>query len=184
VFLSYGLLGAGFFKILRTSATFPVVSLIIKWALFAVLVYIGALSVRDYVIIKQGEPAKIFLQLPKSIKNRIHGFIRTGVRTEALIGGTLIMGVLVALFELGCTGQIYFPTIAYMIRVKKEALGYGFLGIYNAGFILPLVIVFVLSYFGLGSERLTIVFRRHLAKVKLATAFLFLALAALTMLFS
>jgi cytochrome c biogenesis protein CcdA len=92
------------------------------------------------------------------------------------------MGVVVALFELGCTGQIYFPTLTYIIRIEKESRGYAYLALYNVGFIASLVAVFVLSYFGVRSQRLSAVFRRNMAGVKLATALLFFGLAALSVL--
>ena len=92
------------------------------------------------------------------------------------------MGFFVSVFELGCTGQVYFPTIAYMVQVKRQAVGYLLLGIYNLGFILPLIIVFVLTYKGVSSEKITGMFQRHMGKVKIGTAVLFLGLAVLTIL--
>ena len=52
-----------------------------------------------------------------------------------------------------------------------------FLLLYNLMFIVPLVVVFCLAYFGTTSLQLGLFLRRHTATVKLGTALLFAALA-------
>jgi len=49
--------------------------------------------------------------------------------------------------------------------------------LYNLMFILPLVVVFLLAYFGTTSQQLSLFVHRHMAAVKLATAGLFVLLA-------
>ena len=90
------------------------------------------------------------------------------------------MGFFVSVFELACTGQIYFPTIAYLVKSDGGARNYLFLVLYNVGFIVPLLAVFALTYTGVSSKRITVFFRRRMGVVKLATAMLFAGLAALT----
>lgn len=122
----------------------------------------------------------MILQLPLKMKQRIHKSIRTQTQSTALIGSSLLMGFFISVFELGCTGQIYFPTIAYLVQADKEIEGYIFLAIYNVGFILPLFLVFFLTYKGISSERIARIFQDNMGKVKLGTALLFLGLAMLT----
>ena len=50
--------------------------------------------------------------------------------------------------------------------------------LYNAFFILPLVAVFIAVFYGLTSEKLTAIFRRHVAATKFALAGLFTVLFA------
>jgi cytochrome c biogenesis protein CcdA len=88
----------------------------------------------------------------------------------------------VSVFELACTGQVYFPTIAYMVRMGSSSRGYLYLLLYNLGFILPLLAVFVLSYFGLSSKRLGTFMQKSMGGVKLGLAALFVALAVVTIL--
>lgn len=179
VFVSYLTIGIGLFTGLRKAYSFPVIAVVIQWVLVAVLFVFAGLSFYDYTLIKQGRHRDVKLQLPASFKKRIHSSIRTGSKSAALILSALVLGFSVSLFELACTGQIYFPTIAYMVQIRKSATSYLLLGIYNIGFIVPLIAVFALAYAGISSEKLTKVFREHVGKVKLATAVFFVILAGI-----
>ena len=50
--------------------------------------------------------------------------------------------------------------------------------LYNLLFILPLVVVFILAYYGTTSKDLTSFLQKHAAAVKIGMALLFFALAA------
>jgi len=180
VFGSYFAIGLGAFSALRAAQSFPVIALLLKWTLFAALVAFGALSIYDYTVIRRGDPTKILLQLPTALKQRIHASIRVGARSAAIVASAVVMGFLVSVFELACTGQVYFPTIAYLVRARAGATSYLYLLLYNLGFIAPLVGVFVLTCFGLTSRRLGELMRKSMGGVKLGLAALFIALAVLT----
>lgn len=82
-----------------------------------------------------------------------------------------------SLLELACTGQIYLPTIIFMTSVPElrgEAIAN--LVLYNVFFIVPLIVVFVMVYFGTTSQKLTAWFRRRAAAVKLGMASFFTVL--------
>jgi hypothetical protein len=66
-----------------------------------------------------------------------------------------------------------------MISRGSGSSAWGWLLVYNAAFILPLLTVFVISYKGISAARLARVFRERAAVVKLATAGLFLLMAVL-----
>jgi cytochrome b561 len=90
-----------------------------------------------------------------------------------------VTGFVVSLLELACTGQVYLPTIVYVMS-QPELAGQAFfyLLLYCLMFILPLVVVFVLAYFGTSSEQLGQFINRHTSTIKLITGLLFVALAA------
>ncbi len=179
VFVTYFLIGLGFLKVVRAAFSFPIISRIIRWILVAVLVTFAALSIYDFTIIRSGRPAKILLQLPSALKRRIHSSIRAHAKSAAIVASSLLLGFLVSVFELACTGQVYFPILVYFVRIKREASGFLYLFVYNLGFIIPLIVVFVLTYLGIGSDRITSFFQKSMSGVKLALAFLFLCLAAI-----
>ena len=179
VFLTYFLIGLGFFRIIRIADSFELVSRIIRWGLVAVLIVFAGLSFYDYSKIRAGRAKDIILQLPDGVKRRMHSSIRSYSKSAALAGSSVVMGVLISVFELGCTGQIYFPTITYIIQTDRAASGYLFLALYNLAFILPLAGVFVVVYFGITSKKITKKFQSNLGMIKLLTAFLFLCFAAL-----
>ena len=179
VFVTYYLIGLGFFRIIRIADSFSLVSRAIRWVLFGVLLLFSGLSIYDYVKIKRGRATEILLQLPDGVKRRMHSSIRSYSKSAALAGSSIVMGFLISVFELGCTGQIYFPTITYIIQTGSSAEGYGFLALYNLAFILPLAAVFVVVYFGTTSKKVTRLFQSNLAVIKLLTALLFIGFAVL-----
>lgn len=181
VFLTYLAIGLGFFAALRAAAVVPLVSRILRWLLVAVLVAFAGMSVYDYVLIRGGKPTKILLQLPSVLKRQIHASIRTQVRAAALVGGSLLLGFLVSVFEFACTGQVYLPTLAYLVRVRRQASAIGLLVLYNACFILPLLAVFAASWLGVSSGKITALFQKHMGAVKLGLAAVFLGLAVFTL---
>lgn len=116
------------------------------------------------------------LQLSGASKGRIHEVIRRTARNRNFVVLAFGVGALISFLELACTGQVYAPTILYMLKNgRAEAVGY--LALYNAAFVLPLVAVMTAAFFGMRSEQLIAFLRRHAAAVKFALAALFLALA-------
>jgi len=182
VFVTYFLIGLGFLSAVRYAQSFFLIATIIRWVLVAVLAAFAALSLYDFLRLRRGETSKVLLQLPTAMKRQIHASIRGRARSAALVGSALVLGFLVSVFELACTGQVYLPTIVYMVRAGRHLRGYGYLLLYNLGFIVPLLAVFALSFAGLSLKGLTAFFQKSMAGVKLALAGLFAALAVLTVL--
>ncbi|MFO8008021.1 MAG: hypothetical protein R6V05_09820 [Candidatus Brocadiia bacterium] len=148
---------------------------------FTTVLYVGTaalagvaavLSVWDGIKCMQGRAREMTLSLPEGLKSRIRLTISRRARLGLTVGATAVLGALVALFELPCTGQMYLPAIMYARRsLPQHSWGpVGWLLLYNGLFILPLVIVFVAVLFGLTSDGLTAWFRRNMAKVKFAMA--------------
>ena len=86
--------------------------------------------------------------------------------------------MVISLLELACTGQVYLPTIIFVSSIPElRVRAIGYLVLYNVLFILPLVVVFVLAYYGTTSKDLTRFLQRNAATVKLGMVILFAALA-------
>ena len=146
---------------------------------------LGLLSLHDFLRARRGRAAEAKLQLSERLKRRIHAVIRERVRGRFVAVPSFSAGFLVALLEFPCTGQVYFPIVLVLRRIaplRVQALLY--LLLYNLLFILPLLAVFGLAYWGLTSERLAAVLRRNLGWAKLLLAVVFLGLAALLLLFA
>ena len=79
------------------------------------------------------------------------------------------------------------PLVGFFGEQRLDAIGVpelrahavAYLVLYNLMFVVPLVIVFLLSYYGTTSDQLAQFFRSHAASVKLCTAVFFFALAGL-----
>jgi len=180
VFLAY--LGAGFglFAALRAAQAVALVATIVRWVLVVALAALAGLSVYDFTRIRAGKPSEMLLQLPNSLKLRIHESIRERRRASALAASSFVLGLLVSIFEFACTGQVYLPTLAYLARSQGRADAMLLLLLYNACFIAPLLAVFAASYLGVSSKRIATIFQRRMGSTKLLLAAVFLALAALT----
>ena len=186
VFVTYLLLGIGAFKTLQTLSAYAIVARIILYLTTALVFCLGVLSLYDLInYIKTKKTSGMTLQLPLPLKQRIHSIIRfaplttsrVNVGTGGLVVGALVIGFLVTLFEAVCTGQVYLPTIVFMLKdaqLKASALWY--LVLYNLMFIVPLAVVFILAYFGIGSQRLVEFSRRHLVLSKAFLSAFFIGL--------
>jgi cytochrome c biogenesis protein CcdA len=185
VFLAYLAVGLGLYRLL------DVVFEALPWvdtlrrvvygltALFCVV--LAVFSFRDYLKARQGGIAEMALSLPEFLRRRTRAAIRTGQRSRAFVMATFFTGILVSLLELACTGQIYLPTIIYMTGTPgMRTQGTLFLVLYNVAFIVPLVVVFVLSYFGTTSLQLGLFLKKRAAMVKLGTMVVFVLLGGLS----
>ncbi len=181
VFITYYLVGLGFFAVIRKASAYSYISDFLRWGLILILILFATVSIYDGIMIRRGKTEKVILQLSRAMKQRIHKSVRHGLKSTSLIGGTALMGVLVSLFELACTGQVYLPTITYMVT-RGFSYGYALLLIYNIGFILPLLAVFFLVYTGTSSKTISSVFSTHMAAVKFSLSGIFLILGFLTLL--
>ena len=179
VFLTYFLVGLGVFQFIQSLTIFSLLSRIL-YILIAVLAFVlGALSLYDFIRARRGKSREMFLQLPGFLKDRIHKTIRGRARTERFVIAAFVAGAVVSLLELACTGQVYLPTLCFVVGVpelRRNAILY--LALYNFMFILPLAIIFVVTYFGTSFTSLAGVLQRHVALIKLLTSILFFGLCA------
>jgi cytochrome c biogenesis protein CcdA len=179
VFVTYLLVGLGFYRVLDLIKGALAVLSSVVYALTALLcLVLAALSIRDYFTARKGELEDMTLNLPKALRKRINATIHDSNKIGSYALGAVVSGVLVSLLELACTGQIYLPTIIFMSSVPElrgKAIGY--LLLYNTMFIIPLVVVFILAYYGTSSKQLSAFLKKHAAAVKLGMAAVFLTLA-------
>ena len=177
VFLAYLLLGFGLLNTMRTVIDISFIRFLMKLGVSIATVLFLILSLRDYYLARSGRFNEITLQLSLPMKKRVHNVIRRNNSKHLLFGGIIITGFTVSLIELACTGQVYLPTIAYMIQTDNSTLGIRSLLLYNIGFIAPLIVVFVAIYAGVSSSALSRFFsgKIHYAKLLLSGLFIFLA---------
>ncbi|HOW97287.1 MAG TPA: HEAT repeat domain-containing protein [Kiritimatiellia bacterium] len=179
VFVAYYAMGLGLVEIVSRLGVLRRFSLVVNLLLAAFTLLIAILSVRDGIRCLRGRLADITLQLPGFLKDRIHTVIREGARHARFVAAAFVAGLVVSVLELACTGQVYAPTILFMLKTGEERFAaMGYLLAYNAAFVAPLFVVFALAVFGLRSDALIRFMNRHAAGVKFATAGLFLLLFA------
>lgn len=185
VFITYFLVGLGMFESLRRLEIFHILSRVIYVITGAAAFILGGVSLYDFWIFRRTrDPEKMKLQLPALVKHQIHKIIRTDLGRKkaffSLIVATLICGFLVSFLELICTGQLYLPTIVYILKVETlrlKALLY--LVLYNIMFVVPLLIILLLAAGGVTSQGFAKLAGKNLAGIKLITAFIFFGLGLL-----
>ena len=180
VFVAYLAVGLGFYKVLDLLGdTLTVIS---RWvyAITALLCFgLAVFSLIDFFKVRKGGTSDMNLKLPEPLRKRINATIRKGRNQTAYVGGALVTGLVVSMLELACTGQVYLPTIiAVSSNPDLRAQAIGFLVLYNLMFIVPLIVVFILAFYGTTSKDLVGFMEKHSAAVKLGMTVLFLSLSA------
>ncbi len=178
VFIAYFAVGLGLSQILAKFTVLQTAGQVLNYVLAAFALVIAILSFRDAQLASRGELSGMTLQLPGFLKDRIRSVIRTGAKARRFVFAAFGAGLVISFLELACTGQVYLPTIQFMLKAGQgSALGY--LLIYNIAFIIPLIIVFALAFFGLRSDALIRFQKNHTATVKVLTGMLFVILAVM-----
>ncbi len=84
-----------------------------------------------------------------------------------------------AALESVCTGQVYVPTLILMVKATGSGMALMLLLLYNAMFILPLVVVFAATYRGLNTQTLVEWSRRNVVTSKVLLGAFFAAMGVL-----
>ncbi len=178
VFAAYLAVGLGAATAVRHLAGVDVIRHGLYYVTAIVAVFFAAVSMLDYKKLREGRTGDVTLALPDGLKRRIHSTIREKTRTYGLVLGALLAGGIVSLIELGCTGQIYLPTIVGVMATPEfRPRAILWLLLYNVAFVLPLLVVLGAAQGGLSSARLGSLASRHAATAKLVMAAFFGALA-------
>jgi len=179
VYATYFLIGLAFYGLLQRLTGFHLVSDLVFYAAFGACVVFGLLSLWDSTLAWRGrEPKDMLLKVPERLRARMARSMSAGVRSRSLVIGALGAGVVVSLLESACTGQVYVPVIAGLVRAPgTQAEGLALLAWYNLLFVLPLVGILGLAVAGVGSSALASWGRRHWGLTKLTMALVFAAMA-------
>lgn len=181
IFLTYFLIGAGALKAVTTLSFLPLARQIFIFVTAGIGIILGTLSLLDYLKYKKtGQTGDATLQLPPRIKQMIHSTIRKNVKTSNFIIMAAVTGFMVSILELACTGQIYLPTLIFISNVPEfRANALVYLLLYNLMFVVPLILVFLFTYWGTSSQRWAELTKQHFGAIKLIMAVLFFGLAIL-----
>ncbi|MFP4418010.1 MAG: cytochrome c biogenesis CcdA family protein [Chitinispirillaceae bacterium] len=180
VFITYLLLGIGAFRIITALEHYRWMSKGIRWTAVGFAGIVGLVSFGDaFRYRRSGKTQDIKLQLPKAIKLRIHKVISGNLSGSQLATGAIVTGFLVTLLEAVCTGQVYLPTIVLMTKQQgMRFIGWLYLVFYNFLFVVPLLIVMFLAYYGMKWDKLAKTTQKHLVAIKISFGVVLIALAA------
>jgi cytochrome c biogenesis protein CcdA len=182
VFTSYLAIGLGAYQALQFLTGFRIIEKIVFFAFGIFALVLGVLSLYDFFVSRKGETSKMLLQLPLSVKQRIHKNIKEKTGSAGIVIGSLAAGAAVSFLEFGCTGQVYLPTITFIISRQGPALKpIASLVLYNLMFILPLVAIAAAAA-GFSTKRVGDFLGKRIPAVKIVTSVLFFALGVLLLL--
>jgi cytochrome c biogenesis protein CcdA/glutaredoxin len=179
VFTTYLLAGLGLSSLMEPLAGVQVA--LKRWVFgFTALLCLAlaAISLYDYIKARQGKTDEMKLKLSLDLRRRVNKVIRQGSKMRAFYLVAFGVGALVSLIQLTCTSPIYIG-IVFLIQDVPEMRSNGFLYLllYNLSYIVPLIIVFLLAYFGTSSEQLGDFITKRTAEIKLLTVIVFLVMA-------
>jgi len=177
VFLVYFLIGSGAFSFLSQFTSYKIFSRVLNILVGSGAVILGIFSFLDFLKARKGKTKEIKLQLPKFIKTKIHSTIINKMNLPNYIFGSFLSGIIISLFEFSCTGQVYLPTIVFVINhTSLKTTGLFFLFLYNLMFIIPLLIILLLSLIGITSKKFAHFSSKNFLLTKLLLSVFFITL--------
>lgn len=180
VFLTYLAIGLGFLKFVESIQEIPYLTEIVYYLAISLLMIIGILNLKDYYNIKKGSLKDMNLKLNDSLRQRINSLIREKVKLKHYIIGAFGLGFAISILELACTGQVYLPTLLFIIQTQGFKLKAVLLLIaYNLAFIIPLLIIFTIFWRGSTEKSISQWLTQQGANIKLAIGVLFILLSVL-----
>jgi hypothetical protein len=183
-YVTYLGIGFGLLKVLGFLTAFHALKGVIDWALIMALLGFAGISFRDALRYhRTGMASDVTLKLPAKIQFRIHQVIKSGLQNHHLILGGLGIGVVVTVVESVCTGQVYVPALVMMLKSGHSVLRCTvYLLVYNAVFVMPLLIVLGLTCAGMKTPALVAWSRRNVVTSKILLGLLFMGMTALMVL--
>ncbi len=141
VFVVYFLSGLGLFALVQQAGIAGLVATIA--AIIAIIAGIINIAdaVRDKVI-----PT---LSIPASQKGRIQDYV-----TQATLPAAFLLGALVSIVELPCTGGVYLAILGMLSSSMTLVAGLPYLLLYNAIFVIPLIVILLVVYAGVSADTL------------------------------
>ena len=197
MFVAYFLIGLGLLGAVKVFSVHHGLATGLAYVVAGLAFILAGWSGLDAVrYVRTGDTRQVTLGLPKKIKEKIHKVIRSGLTTRGLVIGSLSVGFLVSILESLCTGQVYLPVIMIINNITRDAstsgnsvtaadmrtTAIGYLLLYNIMFIVPLLAILAMTYFGVRSETLGNLLRKRLALAKFAMAAFFASLGLLVLL--
>lgn len=161
-FLTYLLLGVGLLSFVRAVSRSGTAGTWVTAVVASLTAVFGLLAIYDFLRSRKKGSASKALGMSGGMTRRIHKAIRDHTKTGYLVAGAAVLGVVVTVLEFGCTGQVYLPVITFVVRSGSDTVkAFLYLALFCAMSTVPLVVVFLLAYFGTSSRKLADFGRRH-----------------------
>lgn len=144
------------------------------WIVGLLVIAAGSVEIKDFFFYGKG----FSLRIPPSQIERIKKYVK-----KTTIPGVIVLGMLVAAVELPCTGGPYLAITTLLARDFNVRAVYLLL-LYNFIFVLPLIIIVCLAYFGINIAIVKTWKTKYRKWMRLATGLLMILLGILLILFA
>ena len=141
VFLTY--LAAGFGLLIFIQKLN--ISNLLSWIVGLLVIGLGVLEIKDFFWYGQG----ISLRIPPKRAKQIKKYIK-----KISIPGSIFLGIFVAAVELPCTGGPYLAITTLLAKIGVSWSIFWLLVLYNFIFVLPLLVILGLVYFGMSTKKI------------------------------
>src|SRR3989338_5672634 len=163
VYITYLLLGFGILKVAigtGFATTF-------YWIAALIAIAAGLFEIKDYFWYGKGFSLQMIPGASERIKRYVAWVETVHTKHPAFLILTLaVLGVFVVLVELPCTGAPYLAILGLLAK-GEYASAVPLLLLYNLVFVLPLLFVIALAYFGMSSDRLESWRKEHRGAMRL-----------------
>ena len=140
VYVAYFTAGLGLLTVIQLSG---LTKLIYRIAAIIALI-VGFVNLKDFFFY-----GKWFsLKIPEVSKGTIEKYTKM-----ATLPSAIILGFIVSAFELPCTGGVYLAILGMLADQATKIAAIPYLLLYNFMFVLPLIIILFVVYFGVSPER-------------------------------
>ncbi|MBT5557672.1 hypothetical protein HOJ84_00930 [Candidatus Woesearchaeota archaeon] len=139
VFLTYLLAGIGLLYFIQQFDIAKPLGILVG----AIVIFLGLVEIKDFFWYGKG----FSLTIPSSQVGKIKEYAK-----KATIPGAIVMGMFVAAVELPCTGGPYLAILTVLESMGMNFKVFWYLVLYNLIFVLPLVIILGLVYYGMSAE--------------------------------
>jgi cytochrome c biogenesis protein CcdA len=171
VFLTYLIAGFGLLLFIQTMD----ISQQLSWIVGGLVIILGLIEIKDFWWYGKG----ISLRIPAKRAEQIKKYMK-----HVSIPGSIVLGMFVAAVELPCTGGPYLAITTLLARIGMSWDIFWLLVFYNVIFVLPLIIILLLVYFGVKTDKIKKWKQSQKKWMRLAIGIVLLALGLLLILWA
>lgn len=139
VFVTYLSAGFGLLVIIQQLN----ISTQLSWIVGILVILLGLLEIKDFFWYGQG----LSLRIPAKRAEQIKKYMK-----KVSIPGSIFLGIFVAAVELPCTGGPYLAITTLLAKIGFSWQVFWLLVLYNFIFVLPLIIILLLVFFGVKTK--------------------------------
>lgn len=172
VFIGYFIYGIVILQLFRSFADFTSsIAIYVKDGLAILAILLGLFNIKDYISYR---PGGLATEMPMILRPRMKQIIKAITSPR----GAFIAGILVTLFLLPCTMGPYLIAIGNLSTGQISILSaIPYLLLYNAIFVIPMIIITIVTYLGFSSAEKVGEWRdRNIKKIHLAAGIILVLL--------